>query len=585
MQLRLFAVVSGLGAVLVSVGCGSSGRRTPSAVIETTPSSVVVTAPPPPEAPCEGGALFFTHGTSRVVCPDAVARQQLTIVDLGDAWTPSLLADRGEGAAPAFRATYLQLATERDAGGQPLAAKVALGELYGVVPSLSVVRERLGDTTRHACRADVDRNVVASESKAGVVAAQQAFACEGYLARKDATGGADWKAEDAVELFQRRNFLLPTGRLDAETREALAQRSRELDFRLALRVLRERVADATGLIEDGTAGAGPQPILGRLLDPTAMRDARGSDTLLPNAAPDLVGAATEAAATALGWTDAAAVAAFLTMHPTGARVALALPAAPAYHSAEMALTAEIDRGDVFYDATPKARRAENRPTLVLYVDDGGTKRALLRWPTTIGGWSNVTNLKTGKVERKWKESDVGPRVWRNLYAAPTWLPPPSTPDRDLVTNLYNGTYELRATVMGPGPRAAYGIVMLQHDKPLPQKDGSIKWWNNSIATHGSSTVTSVANGTSHGCHRLYNQLAVRLADFLLRHRKHTVRGQQAVDYQRTVTAEKTGQTFEANVDSRGFLYELTPPVPVIVTPGNIKTPRKTPPKNAAPASE
>ena len=50
--------------------------------------------------------------------------------------------------------------------------------------------------------------------------------------------------------------------------------SRELDFRLALRVLRERVVDATGLVEDGTAQTGPLPILGRMLDPEAMRSAR-----------------------------------------------------------------------------------------------------------------------------------------------------------------------------------------------------------------------------------------------------------------------------------------------------------------------
>ena len=76
--------------------------------------------------------------------------------------------------------------------------------------------------------------------------------------------------------------------------------SRELDFRLALRILRERVVDATGLVEDGTAGAGPQPILGRWLDPAAMRGARGNERPLANAAPDLIGAATEAAARQLG---------------------------------------------------------------------------------------------------------------------------------------------------------------------------------------------------------------------------------------------------------------------------------------------
>jgi hypothetical protein len=70
----------------------------------------------------------------------------------------------------------------------------------------------------------------------------------------------------AVESFQRRNFLMPTARFDQETREAIILDSRELDYRLALRVLRERVVEASGLLEDGTAGEGPRPILGRMLD-------------------------------------------------------------------------------------------------------------------------------------------------------------------------------------------------------------------------------------------------------------------------------------------------------------------------------
>ena len=97
------------------------------------------------------------------------------------------------------------------------------------------------------------------------------------------------------------------------------------------------------------------------------------------------------------------------------------------------------------------RIAWHRPNLVLYVNDGGTRRPLVRWATTIGGWSDV--LVGGSVVQRWKESDVGPRIWRDLYAAPTWIPPYSTPDRDLVKWVGPGRWE----IFTHGGRRATGI--------------------------------------------------------------------------------------------------------------------------------
>jgi hypothetical protein len=134
--------------------------------------------------------------------------------------------------------------------------------------------------------------------------------------------------------------------------------------------------------------------------------------------------------------------------------------------------------------------------------------------------------------------------------------------------------------MGPGPHAAYGLVLLKHDNVVNNKDGTVTYWENGIGTHGSASVTSIVNGTSHGCHRLYNQLAVRLADFLLAHRTHVVSGEQKVGYLRNVNHKGS---FVAKVNTRGFLYEMTPPVPVKVLKGNIKSVRKVPPKNSAAA--
>ena len=531
------------------------------------------------------------HGT---LCVAAARARGLTLVDLTDSWTPALFARSADGALPSFHDRYLALANERDDTGRPIEGEDALDELYGVVPALAIVRARLADDSRHACHSAIDPRpvlaidrVLSQDNKqdvelaeasrvflaaaiekervrrklpdasalaavpewadryarwqkyealhAGLVAAEQEFRCEGWLIDKDVDGSFTWRTGNAVELFQRRNFLMPTERLDPETRETLQIDSRELDFRLALRVLRERVVDATGLVEDGTAQTGPLPILGRLLDPDAMRSARGAAKALDNGAPDLIGPATEAAAKALGWTGPAEVRAFLAKHPQGMRVALALPPPPPWHAPHMDLSAVVDRGDVFYDETPPPFRriAPHRPTLTLYVNDRGTKRALVRWPTTIGGWADQ-RVADGSLVQRWKESEVGPRVWRDLYAGPTWLAPKSTPDRELVKNLWNGHWALKTEEFGPGPHAAYGMILLEHLQAIRQKDGTERLDDNGIGTHGSASVTSIVNGTSHGCHRLYNQLAVRLADFLLRHRDHATRGEQPERYRRIV---------------------------------------------------
>ncbi len=606
--------------VALMIGCHAS----PSA--PTTP-------PPPPQAGASCTVLVVENGVEHAACPTGAA----TVVDLRDAWTPTLFAPGADGKAPDFRTNYLAIAAEQGPDGKPLAPDSALVELYGVVPSFAIVRARFADAARYRCHAEIDsapigklarpygqehegivkfaqqthtvlgaqlererakrklpdltafatdrelgpiyeRWKVTDDEHAGIVAAQKHLACEGFLAATRVDGNLSWWTGSAIELFQRRNFLIPNGRLDPETRAALATSPAELDFRFALRVLRERVVDATGLLEDGTAADGPKPILGRVLDPEVMRMARGHEKPLPEGAPDLISAATEAAARQLGWSGPAETAASLARHPGGVQVALVLPPVPAYHAKHMALSVEIDRGDVWYDEIPTPRMVAKRPNFVLYAEAGGTKHALVRWPTTIGGWSEVA--AGGGVMQKWKESDVGPRVWKDLYAAPTWLPPGSTPDRDLVKWVSAGKWDLKRSIMGPGPHAAFGIMLLPHYKVVKLPNGNEQFLDNGIGTHGSAVVTSIFNGTSHGCHRLYNQLAVRLGSFLLLHRDHVVKGQQKEYYRRTVHYMGT---YQANIDTRGFLYELTPPVPVDVLPGNILSSRKVPPSAVAPA--
>jgi putative peptidoglycan binding protein len=633
----------GLVYAALYTGCASSaGTRGVTSLSATAEASAqqlrpFVTA----EGGCVSATVIDDGAEKGQICVAAAAAKGLVVVDLTDSWTPTLFAPTVDGQVPSFHARYLALANERDEENRPLEGEDALDELYGVVPALAIAHARLADDARHACHAAIDpkpilaldrpfsqddkiavqvaegtraflatqlekervrRKLATTDLLATVplwgvkyaqwkklddqhnalVAAEQHLRCEGWLIDKDTDGSFTWRTGNAIEMFQRRNFLMPTERLDQDTRAAMQIDSKELDFRLALRILRERVVDATGLVEDGTAAGGPQPILGRMLDPEPMRAARGHEAPLPNAAGDLISAATEAAAKELGWTDPDRVRAFLDKHAAGVRVAIVLPAVPAYHAAHMDLSVEIDRGDVFYDDQPPVFRriVKHRPSFILYADDHGTKRPLVRWPTTIGGWADQ-RLPGGSLVQRWKESEVGPRLWRDLVAGPTWLPPPTTPDRDIVKNLWNGHWGLKTEVFGPGPHAAYGMVLLEHLQVIKLKDGSERLDDNGIGTHGSASVTSIVNGTSHGCHRLYNQLAVRLGDFLLRHRAHAVKGEQAVDYRRVVF--HNDEMFKAKIDTRGFLYELTPPVPVNVLKGNIASKRKVPPLLAAPA--
>jgi hypothetical protein len=638
-QVKLAASV----AASVVVGCAgspTSGDRT--VTIETKASTRASSQLVRPQITTQGECItaeLFEEGVAKgeICVADAQARG-LTIVDLTDTWTPTLFQPARDGQVPRFRERYLALAQERIEKTET--GIEALAELYGIVPAFAIVKARLGDDARHSCHAAIDAPKIllldrtysqdnANQVKASIyghawlgtqlekervkrklddvaaleadptwheryirwkrldelhealLTAQAKLHCEGWLADKDVSGEFGWRMGDAVEHFQRRNFLMPTERLDEETRQAMQIDSRELDFRLALRVLRERVVESAGILEDGTAGSGPSPVLGRMLDPPAMRAARGHKPL-PNAAPDLVGAATEAAAKALGWTGPAEVRAFFDKLPAGARVAIALPALPAYYQPHMALSVEIDRGDVYYEDRPPSfkRMLPHRPTLVVYVDDAGTKRPLVRWPTTIGGWAEQ-RLPGGRIVQRWKESEVGPRIWQTLTAAPAWMPPRTTPDKDLVKNLYNGHWALKSDLLGPGPRSAYGMVLLEHLQVVKQKDGTERLDNNGIGTHGSASVTSIVNGTSHGCHRLYNQLAVRLGDFLLHHRDHVVKGEATVGYRRLVW--HNNESFKAEIDSRGFQYELTPPIDVNVTKGTILSKRKIPPRASAPA--
>ena len=604
-------------------------------------------------AACEQ-AIVYRHGEVHgTICVEEAAAHNVQVVDLSSSWTPVVFGNSASAhpeLQPTYAETYVALADER---AEALPADQDFErylELFGITPSLRVLKRRLLTGSAITCEAQVDdaplrsldRDLTAFQldvasqrrrvarvaayeartAKAGAVepvprtirrdkntveaiAAMQAhLACQGLLPRYE-QGVFDLVTHAALREWQRINMVISFGVLDATTRERLLAGPRELLFRAALRALRERVVAASGLIEDGSAAGQYGTVLGRVLDPEEMRSLRNGPPLA-GAAEDLVSRATEAAALALGWRDAHGLEAFLNAYDleTGSplRIAVQLPPAPAYHSIHMELRAEIDRGDVYYNypfmlnGRPRRQPIERRPTLVLYARDGDQWKPLVRWNTTIGGFQPEQVPGRG-VGLRYKESPVGPRLWRDLIASPTWLPPPSTPDDDLLRHLPGGKIRARQDLVGPGYRSAYGLAMLVHLKqvPIPRGDraqrasdamatfSSPGLFDEGVRTHGSVSYASILRGQSHGCHRLFNHLALRLAGFLLTHRIYFRHGDLPVSYERTIV--HGGKSLSLHARTRGYRYEFTPPVPIDVLEGRVRGTRKVPIKGLRPLRE
>ncbi len=419
---------------------------------------------------------------------------------------------------------------------------------------------------------------------AGIRAAQAHLRCEGYLPSRAAEGVLDAWSGQALRTWQSRHMIIAlAAQLDEATRRTLAMDSRELDYVSTLRSLRERVSQASGRIEDGSASNSWGTVMGRRLEHDDEFHWVSRLDPLPEGAPDLLSAATEAAARALGWTDPAATRAWLDAHAAAREphrfVAVELPPAPAYHSEHMDLRVEIDRGDVWYtfpytdDGRPRGFPVERRPTFVIYARHEGREIPLVRWNTTIGSWQPEINPQGG-VGMRYKESDVGPRVWRDLIAGPAWLPPPSTPDDELLSRR-NGRWVPNRSITGPGYDSAYGLAMVVHHLVRDEGANESDWTDRGIRSHGSVSYRSILRGYSHGCHRLFNHLAVRMTSFLIRHRRHVVHGRIPALYRREIRPEaeegvEPPEPVTLEIDTRGFRYELTPPVPVEVREGRIR---------------
>jgi hypothetical protein len=520
-----------------------------------------------------------------------------------------------------------------DGDGQPLAAGAHnYLELYGVPPTLSVLRARfVGDEVATAGCATVDfdklraapsipprdakaqakmavkvaaeaRQLEKQRVRAGVdtldalaekepataklVAEVQLFAveklafpevekrltCEGLLEapgthnRKSTrerhnTGQFDEAMRQAVVAFQHKQMLYDAAALRKQTMLTLGKPLLDNDYAAFMRVLTERVVSAAGILEDGTVEG-------------TYTNSAGQTVPIRNMVGESMAAVTQQA----GWATPADVLAFFKRHAVDdlatLRVGFKLPSPPEYYAAMMDLSVLIDRGDVIYDppfdadGKPSKLSRHHFPQLTLRVRYNNQTIPLVHWRTTIGGWRSDL-AANGYEYYRYKGSDIGPRVWRNIVSGPVWIAPPSTPVRTLVKwkNVHGTTQEVvNYDEVGPGYLSAYGLVAAYN--VVPGKNGAADW-DNGVRVHGSSEILSIRDpdAYSHGCHRLMNNLAVRLFSFVLGHRTMVVEGDKSLDFARSFLWK--ADVFELRLPSRGFWYRLEPPLPVNVLEGNI----------------
>jgi hypothetical protein len=584
----------------------------------------------------------------------------LTIVDLSDDWLPYVFSEE-PGKPQPLRPYLIDLANERFRGTSAYARarEDRHFEAFGISPSLNLMRRRLADRRRHACHEHVKdgvleelsaKDVIPAEElekvpnpdpataretpmittgrtisprpltpleKRAVIAMQAHLRCEDLLPHKANAGRMDMRTVDGLKVYQRLQMIADSGNVDLATRTALLGDSREQDFRALLRALRERVVDATGLLEDGSALGVQAEVQGRVLDSDEFRPLPQPDKASPSApvasstqgqtrlaaateapakivpAPDLIGAATQVASQALGWTSPDAVLASTLVAPPPARrpgrkpaprkgllplptaVAIRLPPLPTYHGPKMDLRAEIDRGEVDL-VRPKLDKeghkkwkppVADRPTLTLYARAGDHEVALGRWPTTIGGWKTFEK-SDGSMALKYKESVTGDALWPEVLATPTWHPAPGMPTRRLLIKR-GDTFEPKTEIIGPGYRAAYGLVAIVHHQIVGRKEnGEPDLMDLRIRTHGTPGYRAVKRGESNGCHRLHNYVALRLAAFLVKHRENVRDGLVPEDYVRNI--EYKGQKVALESETKGYRFRLTPPVPVTVLDGDVR---------------
>jgi hypothetical protein len=625
-----------LGA-LCGLGCPASGNPQVKGGPTTRPASAPAAGPSSrvtrtADVPADRRVWAYVDGQRRAMDIDDARSYGLTIVDLSDDWVPYIFwsrtpaKDKDDYKENDFLDDYADLANDRiDVDGVALAKwEHNYFEVYGVPPSLSVLRRRFMEDETRECYKSLDYGVfkeyfgpvritdpqsserelkkynvakvafgkalrqarvktleqllkIAAHKKVAetyqaanwrhqaILEMQKRIACEGMYGKrapKEKPGILTWTANQALRTFERKHNIYGWGMIFQATASALGRTPRQNNFESLKRAIGERVVSAAGILEDGTVGS-----------KASYKNAKGAKQSVRNLVDEFAAVALKH----MGLTTAERALAFMREHQEKdfdhLFIAVPLPPVPDYYSNQMDLHVVIDRGDVWYDFPfdEKGRRKNqpraHMPHFTLSVRWNEQSVPLVRWQTTIGGWQ--PEMRHEQEYYKYKISDVGPRIWKNIVAGPVWVPPPNTPSRDMVKfrSVRGSAQSIVAhQAFGPGYASAYGLVAAFH----VTKNGH----DNQVRTHGSVNYMSILSSFSHGCHRLFNFRAVRLFSFVLRHRSFARVGQSKIGYSNRF--EHKGEEFHTNLNTRGYYYELKPPVPVNVLEGNIKGEKQEP---------
>jgi hypothetical protein len=377
----------------------------------------------------------------------------------------------------------------------------------------------------------------------------------------------------ALRRFQRKHKLYEYANLKSDTVTELATPALQANFNSFRRAMEERIIAGAGILEDGTVHRGKKHPTYKSMD--------GTQKPIRN----LVKEFTDKVMKQLELDSSEKVADFFARHPISdfewLRVGVKYPEYPEYYSDHMEFDIIVDRGDIWYDPpfNNKGKKIKQRrrrlPKFKIYLNYNDQRIQLIHWPTTIGGWrKEIAN--NGYEYLKYKNSDIGKRVIRKVISGPVWVPPKSTPLKSLAKRRYiNGKAQnlVNYEEMGPGYLSAYGLVAGYF--VIPGRNGRGDY-DRGIRAHGSSDFMSILSPErfSHGCHRLKNDYAVRLYGFLLKHRKHTIHGDQKIKHERNFLYRE--QVFQVRLLTRGFLFEMTPPIPVEVLEGRVLSKQKKP---------
>jgi hypothetical protein len=637
-------LVSG-ALVACFVACGDKAKKQdPSAKV--TPAKPKVETPAEPTEPphpelLEPVDLWKDGHPSGQIDAKGSALNDHVFLDLGEGWTPILFSD-GEGAEHkplphSFRPTYLALARGQFTK-EPFydrARDDKYLELYGIMPTLSVLRTRLHWAEKLACSEELDltaintfNGVVAYEGPAqatntrsryliarkyverflkdqgvtdpalidvtklkdgekgqvkyylrehddyeAIRAAQDRLNCEGYFKGKGrwVKGAFDWATHEALAEFERRHRVYSWGAMGPDTLTALRMDTRQVEHETVVRVLTERAMHAFGAIEDGSAVRNDKPI--------EFTGADGKKHPVPNLEEEM----RKAVVQAFGLTDPAATTAFLNGlkldDPDGhLYVAIPGPTRPEYYSSDMDLSVVIDRGDVWYEfpydeyGREKPQPVSRRPHTTIVVNYLGQKFPIARYGTTIGGWRN--EQIDDAVFWKYKGSPWGEVLWEEIVSAPVWLPPNTTPPRDLLRRREKRKpgetkWEPNVHETGPSYASAYGLVAAYHREYIKKPDGTLRLGGDEgIRSHGSVDYMSIMRRHSHGCHRLHNHIAVRLFSFVVDHRAHTREGHTPTNFLMNIEYEEEKHTI--HIKQGGYVFKLAQPIFVTVEEGRIR---------------